>query len=91
MMMQDVLDYMFTDGKGSGDDTRFKYSVGQFVRITLSDSIKHMWPEGTDGTVGKILSRRNAYPEPHFTGYWFPIYFIDSIGEVGETQIEVVE
>jgi hypothetical protein len=83
------MDSLFGDGDSS-NDARFKFSVGDTVKIDLGDVI-HMWPEGTQGHTGKILDRRNAYPPPHFQGYWCPIYYVDGVGEVGENQIELAE
>lgn len=83
--MQKFLDYLFTNGEGSEDDNRFKYEVGQRVEILLASHQLKRYPSWRPGFVGEIKSRRNGYPPPAFEGFWFPLYYIEGLGEVGES------
>lgn len=51
---------------------QFKFSVGDIVSQE-NDRMR------LNGILGVIRWRRNAYPEPWFTGFWFPLYMVDNL------------
>lgn len=74
-------------GGDSSIDERFKYEVGDTVKVTLRPEQEEALKAKT-GLIGKILNRRNGYPPPEFEGYWFPLYYVEGLGEIGEGCVE---
>ena len=88
MSMSKFMDDMITGGAGSSDDERFKFNVGDKVKVKLANHQLERYPEWKPGFVGVVKTRRNGYPPPAFIGYWFPLYWIDELGEIGESCLE---
>lgn len=96
MRLEIYLDKVFAGDAGSDNDPRFKFAVGDLVAVTdTSTEQRRLWIEqhnhDPQGHIGKVLSRRNAYPPPGFEGYWVPIYFVDGLGEIGESCLGLKE
>jgi hypothetical protein len=66
---------MSEDGRGAaaqhGGTEAFKYEVGEEVYNT----------NGAVAPLGrvKVLWRRNGYPPPLFSNYWFPLYMVEAV------------
>jgi len=90
-----ILDDIFTDGEGSSSDPRFKFQIGDMVVVSTNPEQRKSWlSQGRidpEGYKGEIRSRRNGYPPPSFIGYWFPLYFVDGLGEIGENCLSKTE
>lgn len=77
----------------SGDDPRFKFSVGDKVRV-IKDTLL---PSGNKkGDIAIIKSRCNGYPPPLFTDWWYPLYYLEHIdgsggGDIHENCLELVQ
>lgn len=83
-----MLDMLFTGGKGSDNDSRFGFQVGDSVRISeFRDEQVERWGIDHSGKTCEILGRRNGYPPPHFN-CWFPLYWLENVGELHESMLE---
>lgn len=79
------LNSVFSGKEEEINESRYKYKVGDIVEVSGA----HPSHQAKDGMVAEILSRRNGYPEPHFHGFWFPLYFLKDIGEIGEGCVKL--
>ena len=85
--MDDLLGMMAGD---SYNDPRFKINVGDYVCV-----MKGAGGSPEPGTIAQVRGRRNGYPEPLFTGYWFPLLYLEHVdgspggGEIHEDCVRI--
>lgn len=88
MNMSQIMDQVLSGGDSSNDQ-RFQFEVGQKVRIkSFNEDQIQRWGTDHSGKIATILSRRNGYPPSAFVDIWFPLYWTDVAGDLGESMLE---
>jgi len=59
------------------NDPRYEFSVGDIVFVVSA----HEKNTNKIGDISEVITRRNGYPQPLFSGCWFPLYYLKQLND----------